>query len=377
MRRPRVAALAATALLLLTALTTLAGCKRNKPPPRTRVWLGPSHACSLQKAGMLECWGANDAGQLGDRTSTSRPLPAAVVNGDTPSELALGARHTCALYAGKSIQCWGDGSRGQLGTGLTMPLSAPTLVVNWRGTPMTDATAIAAGGDRSCALTPDGVRCWGDGKADAEEPSGWHGAAALVAVGVGHVCAAFTEPRLLRCTGDDASGQSAGAQPILPGATLISVAAGAKHSCVVLDDGSVQCWGSNEHGQLGDGTTTNSRVPALVSGLPPAVEVRAGSNHTCVRLRTGTVACWGDNRAHQLANGTTASSSKPRPLPGLVGVAELTVGGDSACARLADGGVRCWGANASGQLGDGTTTQHDVPMPVKAARLEPSAKPSK
>ena len=374
----RVAAV--RALLVLTLLSAVAtpGCKRHKPPPRTRIWIGPSHACSLQKAGELECWGANEAGQLGDRTTAPHALPAPVLNGGTPTDLAIGARHTCALSGG-IVQCWGDGARGQLGTGLTMPLSAPTLAVNWKGTAMTDATAIAAGGDRTCALAPESVRCWGEGRPDAEEPASFRGTSALIAVGAGHLCAAFSEPRLVRCSGADDVGQSAGTQPILPGQTLISLAAGGRHTCAVLEDGSVQCWGANDQGQLGDGSTNNSRVPALVSALPPAVEVRAGANHTCARLKTNTVACWGDNREHQLANGTTKPSSKPLPVPGLVGVLELSVGGDSACARLADGGVRCWGANASGQLGDGTTTPHDVPMPVKAMRAPPTPKaaPSK
>jgi alpha-tubulin suppressor-like RCC1 family protein len=376
-----LAALVVPGVLGVLASSSVAGCKKHKPPARTRIWLGPSHACSLQNTAssssppggpqLVECWGANEAGQLGDRTTTSRALPAPVVHDGAITELALGARHTCAISGPNDpIHCWGDGARGQLGTGLATALSAPSVPVIDHGAPLTGATAIAAGGDHSCALTGAGVRCWGDGQLEAQEPAGFHGAASAVAVGPGFVCAAFGEPKTVRCSGADDRGQSAGKQPILPGASIAGMAAGAKHACVLLQDGSIQCWGANDQGQLGDGTTTDSRVPALVHGLPPAAEVRAGANHTCARLRNNTVACWGDNRAHQLVNGTSNPSSKPTPLPGLVGVVELAVGGDSGCARLVtDGAVRCWGANTFGQLGDGTTEPHDVPMPVRAAPL--------
>jgi alpha-tubulin suppressor-like RCC1 family protein len=362
-----VARWALVALVVVGAV----GCKRNKPPARARVWLGRSHACSLQKTSLvLECWGDNDAGQLGDRTMEARGLPAPVVSGGlgAVSDLALGSRHTCALSGG-AVHCWGEGKHGQLGTGLTTSLSAPSIPAIGGGVPLAGVTAIAAGWDRTCALVAEGVRCWGDDAPEAQEPAGFRGPASAVAVGLGFVCAAFSDPRAVRCTGADESGQSAGKQPILPGVTVVSLTAGAKHACAVLEDGSVQCWGNNQAGQLGDGTTTDSRMPALVHGLPPAAEVRAGNGHTCARLRNNTVACWGDNSVYQLVNGTTKSSSKPVPVPGLVGVVELVAGGASGCVRVGEGEVRCWGANASGQLGDGSTAAHSVPMPVKSAPI--------
>ena len=381
--RPELLAVAVASLVLVFVFVffagVVAGCKKHKPPPRVRIWMGASHACSLQKTGDLECWGRNDAGQLGDRTTTTRALPAPVLNignagnAGKVEDLAIGTAHTCALSGG-GVRCWGDGARGQLGTGLTSALGAPTLPVIAKGAPLAGVTAIAAGGDRSCALTADGVRCWGDGVVDAIEPEGFRGVATKLAVGGGpgegsFACAAFVEPKTVRCVGSDERGQSAAHQPILTAVTVVGITAGAKHACVVLDNGDVQCWGANDHGQLGDGTHNDARIPALVH-MPPALEVRAGAIYTCARLRNNTIACWGDNRAHQLVNGTSEPSSTPAPVPGLVGVQELSLGGDSGCARLLDdGAVRCWGANAFGQLGDGTTQAHDVPMPVRAAAL--------
>jgi alpha-tubulin suppressor-like RCC1 family protein len=332
----------------IAIVVTIAGCKRQKPPAMTRVWLGPYHGCATLKAGELECWGANDVGQLGDGTKIQRTLPvlatATGVAAESPDDLAIGARHTCGLFSGH-VSCWGDGARGQLAS----------LPVGVR------VTAISAAGDRTCALTKEGsVTCWGDGHAEPAAPEGITGVASLIAVGPGRVCAAITEPsRVVRCSGTDA-------KPMLAGATIKGLAAGGKHTCALLEDGSVQCWGANDLGQLGDGTTADTSAPALVHALPAAVEIRAGANHTCARLRNNTVACWGDNRAHQLANGTTVPSSRPLPLTGLVGVFELALAGDSSCARLAEGGARCWGGNSAGQLGDGTTTEHDVPMPIRS-----------
>jgi alpha-tubulin suppressor-like RCC1 family protein len=350
-----------------------AGCKRHKPPARVRVWLGPSHACSLQKTSLeLECWGENGNGQLGDGTTLSSERPARVLVDNwfgAVTDLALGAAHTCALSEG-AVHCWGNGARGQLGTGHRTTVSAPSALAMAGDVPVVGVTAVAAGGDRTCVLVAKGVRCWGEGVLDAQALEGFDGAASAVAVGPGFVCAAFSEPRAVRCSGADEKGQSAAHQPILPGAKVVSLSAGGKHACAVLDGGSVQCWGANESGQLGDGTTTDSRVPALVQGLPPAAEVRAGEAHTCARLRNSTVACWGNNDAHQLVDGTSKASSRPLPVRGIGSVVELAVGGSSACVRLIDGEVRCWGANGSGQLGDGTRIAHDVPMPVKGAYVE-------
>ena len=304
----------------------------------TRVWLGPFHGCATVKSGELECWGANDVGQLGDGTKDQSLFPVRVTAAPgTPDDLAIGARHTCGLYAGQ-VRCWGDCARGQLG-----------------GPPAgTVATAISAAGDRTCVLTKEGaVSCWGDAPLE-----GLAGSASLVAVGVSNVCAAFTAPtREVRCTG---------LPPMLRNASIKGLAMGARHACALLEDGTVQCWGANESGQLGDGSTTDGASPVLVHALPQAVEIHAAGSTTCARLASNTVACWGDNTFHQLANGTTTKSTRPHPVQGLMGVFELALGGHSACARLAEGGARCWGGNEAGQLGDGTTVEHDVPMPVRS-----------
>lgn len=319
------------------------GCKRQKPPAMTRIWLGAYHGCATVKSGELECWGANDVGQLGDGTKNQSLFPVRVTaSSGTPEELAIGGRHTCGLFAGQ-VRCWGDDSRHQIS-----------------GVPKGGGfTAISASEHRTCVIGALGaLQCWGDGEDPLSAPQGKGLAASLVAVGPGRVCAALTAPaREVRC---------AAGKPMLAGASIKGLTAGGRHTCALLEDGTVQCWGDNAHGQLGDGSTTSSDAPVLVHGLPAAIEIRASDRTTCARLWNNTVACWGANDFHQLANGTTAASARPQPLSGLVGALELALGGEGACARLAEGGARCWGRNQAGQLGDGSTSDHDVPMPVRS-----------
>jgi alpha-tubulin suppressor-like RCC1 family protein len=124
------------------------------------------------------------------------------------------------------------------------------------------------------------------------------------------------------------------------------LALGMQHTCLVGKDGSVRCWGRNDHGQLGDGTTVDRHAPTLVAGVSGVRSVAAGYLHTCALLEDGTARCWG-----ALAD---AEVHAPRAVDGLANAAELAAGDDFTCARLADGAARCWGTNDAAQLGDGT-----------------------
>jgi alpha-tubulin suppressor-like RCC1 family protein len=135
----------------------------------------------------------------------------------------------------------------------------------------------------------------------------------------------------------------------------------------VLDDGTAHCWGRNDYGQLGDGTTTSSGVPTSVSGLTGVVAVTAAAEHTCAVLDDGTAHCWGRNDYGQLGDGTTTSSGVPTSVSGLTGVVAVTAnsGVGHSCAVLDNGTAHCWGLNNFGQLGDGTTTNSNVPVAVE------------
>ena len=161
----------------------------------------------------------------------------------------------------------------------------------------------------------------------------------------------------------DASSTQYLCAPARPVALQASVSG--THTCALLDNGEVWCWGTNNSGQLGDGTTTNRSNPVKVQGLTGARSVALGHAHTCAVLMSGAVKCWGNNIDGQLGDGTTNQSSSPVDVTGLNNVLALGLGNAHSCARLTDGTAYCWGRNDEGQLGDGTNTTSSVPVQVQ------------
>src|SRR5881396_1743140 len=149
--------------------------------------------------------------------------------------------------------------------------------------------------------------------------------------------------------------------------TPTAVAAGGFHACMRLPDGTVQCWGRNYSGQLGngDGNLTNSSVPVTARGLTTATSVVTGDAHTCALLGDGTVQCWGVGDSGQRGDGTFNNiSTVPAAVVGITGAGAVAARGYHSCALFGDGTVRCWGRNDDGQLGDGTFTSSSTPLRV-------------
>jgi alpha-tubulin suppressor-like RCC1 family protein len=144
----------------------------------------------------------------------------------------------------------------------------------------------------------------------------------------------------------------------------VDVAAGSVHSCAALSSGRIDCWGWNYYGQLGNGSTISSDTPVQVSGITNAVQVVAGTGYSCALVSTGHVECWGENHYGQLGNGTTTNSNTPVEVSGITNASQLTVGSDHSCALLSSGQVDCWGSNDVGQLGNGTGANSDTPVAV-------------
>jgi alpha-tubulin suppressor-like RCC1 family protein len=149
-------------------------------------------------------------------------------------------------------------------------------------------------------------------------------------------------------------------------AQAIAVSVGDSHSCAIMNGGAVKCWGSNTYGQAGDTMTGVQLRPVGVVGLTSGVAaIAAGGNHTCALTVAGGVKCWGFNNIGQLGDGSTTDRRAPVDVPGLTsGVAAITAGGASTCALTMAGGVKCWGANYSGELGDGSFSPRWLPVDV-------------
>lgn len=286
---------------------------------------GLFHACALDAAGMASCWGANDAGQLGDGTRTDRDQPTPVATDLRFSTLSAGIAHTCGLTGDGQLACWGQNIGGQLGDGSRNDRTTPVLT----STP--SLTTLESGWSHTCAATASGaVYCWGlnrDGQ-----------------VGDG--------TRLDRLS------------PRRVATTAQSLAAGSSHTCA-LSSGSVLCWGDNRFGQLGDGTTEAHSNPTQVAGLPGrATALVSGAAHACALLADGTAYCWGQNLHGQLGNGSTVNAATPIAVAGSITFAQLSAGGAVTCGISIEGLEYCWGLNQSGQLGDGSRTNRAAPARV-------------
>jgi alpha-tubulin suppressor-like RCC1 family protein len=294
---------------------------------------GYNHTCAIRTDGTLSCWGANGQGQVGTTTNlvTRFLVPSPVMNLTNVSAVAAGGFHTCALSGGL-VFCWGSSSYGQVGVGGAIPGSpvrTPTQVAG-----LSNVVSIAAGQFHTCAVRANGtMACWGDGF-DGQLGTGIAGGSYATSVPVN-----------------------------VPGVNnAVEVTAGFGHTCIRRSNNTASCWGANNNGQLGDGTSSQDPVPSPVNvQLSNVTSIRAGFGFTCA-IAGGQPSCWGENTNGNLGGSTLANESVDPltiPLTALGGdVLDATVvsgGGDHACARRAAGTVRCWGLNGRGQHGTGNT----------------------
>ena len=309
-----------------------------------QVAVGAAATCGLTLE-RLECWGGNTDGAVGDGTIAQRNTPVTVQLG--PVQVAAGDRHACALRTGGTVWCWGRNTNSQLGDSTVIQRTTPVPVTGVFGSGADGGTAVAvaAGADHTCALARGGsLWCWG------LNSSGQTGSSSL-----GNI----TAPALVQGVKD------------LP---VLQVTAGEAHTCVLLFDRTVRCWGSDASGQLGDGTAGGSTsAPVSPVGLSEVISISAGADHTCAVRTDGTARCWGSNGAGQLGRGTTSTfSATPAPVLQLAGAATVAAGEFHTCATLPAGAARCWGSNSSLQLGDGTTASGSSSVPVTVQRFTPA-----
>lgn len=290
------------------------------------VTAGSAHTCALDAGGQAQCWGANDRGQLGAGSRTDQPRPTPVRSDLRFSALTAGESHTCGLAGGGVPLCWGQNLSGQLGDGTRNDQTVPRTV----GGGLT-FSAIAAGWNHTCGLTANGnAFCWGLNSK-------------------GQLGDASTLDRL---------------EPVLVQSAVSTIVAGSEHTCGI-SQGSVLCWGGNDWGQLGDDTNVSRGQPREVVGLPgPPTHLAAGAVHSCALVQGGQAYCWGQNYSGQIGDGTTQNHGRAMPVAGGHRFVEIHAGGAQTCARTADGAEYCWGLNQSGQLGDGTRVNRSTPTRV-------------
>lgn len=245
--------------------------------------------------------------------------------------------------------------------------------------PLRDIKQVVIGGFHSCAITNAGsLKCWGNnfmgqlGDNHSQnwvpfptDPIGMQSGVKMVALGENHTCALMDAGNVF-CWGADNKGQLGDDSPLADkyvptavsalGTDVAFIGAGREHTCAVMTNGSVRCWGNDFSGQLGNGAPmTDSPVPVALPALAGGIRtVVGGYTHTCALTTAGAVLCWGDDTYGQLGDGNGASSSpSPVPVLGLAsGVIAIAAGGTHNCALLSNGDFDCWGSDSFGQQGN-------------------------
>ncbi|MEC7280167.1 MAG: hypothetical protein VXV98_09075, partial [Candidatus Thermoplasmatota archaeon] len=328
------------------------------------------HTCAILDNGDLKCWGYDYYGQLGDgggNTNAYAPSSTAIDlgTGRTAVAVSAGMNHTCAILDNGSLKCWGQSNYGKLGnSGISGSQQSPVAVSGsntWdsstglssgsgSGSSSSSSFAyannkVSAGGKHTCAILGNGtLMCWGGDEAgqvgNGGANTGMHSTPVSVDVGTGR--------------------------------TALAVSAGYDHTCAILDNGNLSCWGSDSYGGLGVGGTVYgyevSPTPVDLGTGRTAVAVSAGNKFTCAILDNGDLKCWGLDSRGQLGDGggftnTNAPSSTAIDLgTGRTAVA-VSTGWEHACAILDNGILKCWGDDNFGTLGDGpsSTTYTDAP----------------
>lgn len=311
------------------------------------VSTGYDSACALLTFGTVRCWGNNANGALGGAragSNASSAQTAAAMTGAwvSPSNESTGQRHICLRDNNQTVKCQGLNASGQLGNGTNT--NSNTLVQVAVIDATTDgrrANQVVSGNAHSCALLENrNVKCWGGNN--------------------------------VRQLGTPASTVSQVNTPVdVPDLAndIRQIATRADHTCAIRANRDVVCWGANSFGQMGNGTVGPFAGTVEASPLGgDAKEVTTGNNHSCALLTNGAVRCWGSNQYGQLGNGNTDNQTRPVGVAGLPRPAvAISAGGYHTCAKLDDGSIRCWGRNDRGQLGNNSRTNSTSPVLIAAA----------
>jgi hypothetical protein len=324
--------------------------------PATAMEAGEGFNCALMATGKIECWGDNTYGNLGQGPGAASPGTADLATGYTAVQVAVGETSSCAVLTGGAVKCWGDNRYAQLGVGDKtnrgdqpgqMGDNLPFVTLGSGHT----ARAVAVGDAHSCALLDDfQVMCWGDN---------FHGQ-------LGH------EDNVTRGDGLNPLGMTTQVTPLGSLYHAVALSAAGDRTCALLDNGQIKCWGNNSYGELGLGVTDEAwgDLPGSMGDNLPFVDlgsghsalaVVAGESHTCAILEDHSLKCWGRNDSGQLG---LDDAMERGSLPGDMGdslpkvdlgtgrtAIAVAAGAAHTCALLDNHQVKCWGLNMDGELG--------------------------
>jgi alpha-tubulin suppressor-like RCC1 family protein len=320
-----------------------------------QVASGDRHSITLYSDGTISASGNNAYGQLGDGTKTNRSEPVPVNGLSNVIAIAAGKWHSLAVTGEGRVWAWGDNRNRQLGNNTSEDALEPVLVVTQTNSgdliPLTDVVAVAASEVHTVALKRDGtIWAWGDNRygqlgtgntfssATAKPVPGLADVRTITAGGDA------TTARTMARTGDGALwgwGNNAKCQmgentwelqttpKSLPTLSRLgeirALASGLAHGVALTFDGQVYTWGDNQHGQLGDGTSTSRCAPMLVSGVSQVQTIAAGGAHTLVTQSDGTIRAWGKNEYGQLGDGTASDTGQPAAVKGVCGIGQINL----------------------------------------------------
>lgn len=379
------------AIACATACSSLLGLGDDEPTPSTEdggtSTSGGQPSSSGSSSGDEESSSSSSSsGRTSSSSSSSSSSSGTADSGPvTPDarwaeQVVLGETFACARTRAGSVWCWGENAVGQLGTGTTESATRPVQVPGLVG-----VVEIAAGGFHACARLEGGtVQCWG--RADRGQVG--HGTAPAsvlspaavsqlagvtgLALGFSHSCARL-EGGTVQCWGDNTYGEIGQDMVAIPGGVaypmavagatgVVALGSGstASHTCASRSDGSTVCWGINTELQLGHTGGTTS-TPTLVPDLEDVTNVCAAVNTTSVVLQDGRVVAWGSADNDWAESGLPEFASwQPSFVPGVSGVVQVACGSRHGCTRGANG-VVCYGNDYHGQLG-----RNDPPLGLVA-----------
>ena len=281
------------------------------------VSVGTAHRCAIRGTGYLYCWGSDAYGQVGNGSAGAPSKPFRIGSATTWRSVSAGATHTCGIRGTGILACWGSDVDGKLGNGPSGNASMPVQVGS-----VTSWKSVTAGGSHTCAIRGAGnLYCWGS---DSSGQVG-NGGATNTAV---------PSPKRISS------------------AAWNSVSAGDSHTCAIRADGLLGCWGSDDSGQLGNGTGGDRSAPARTTNASDWKRVDTGDSHTCAFRGTGTLYCWGSNEFRQSAESGAASSYSTPVRISSVNWRVISAGMRHTCALPASSSrIYCWGAQRQPSIG--------------------------